>query len=72
MKYTELPKKHQRTAIQWAIDGWNEIYRNEGIKAEVTEDSPEVLEILEDSEYEIEYGEYEKGVPYEILSEKEW
>ena len=67
MKYTELPKKHQRTAMQWAIDGWNEIYRSEGIKAEATEDSPEVWEVLENSEYEIEYGKYEKGVPYERL-----
>ena len=67
MKYTELPKKHQKTAIQWAIDGWNEIYKNEGIKIKVTKDSPEVLQILEDSEYIIECGNYEKGVPYERL-----
>lgn len=67
MKYTELPKKHQETAIQWAVDGWNEIYRSECIKTRATKNSPEVKQVLEDAEYEIEYGYYEKGMPYERL-----
>ena len=67
MKYAELPKKHQRTAMQWVIDGWNELYREQGLNVEATENSPEVWQILEDSEYEIEHGEYEKGVRYERL-----
>ena len=67
MKYTELSKKHQRTAMQWAIDGWNELYREQGLSVEATENSPEVMQVLEDEEYEIEYGNYEKGVPYERL-----
>ena len=41
MKYTELSKKHQRTAIQWAIDGWNELYREQGLNVEATENTPE-------------------------------
>lgn len=67
MKYAELPKKHKRTAMQWAIDGWNELYREQELDIEVTENSPEVMQVLEDEEYEIEYGNYEKGVPYERL-----
>ena len=67
MKYVELPWKHQKTAMQWAIDFWNELYRAEGVNAVVTENSIEVLQTLEDAEYEIECGHYEKNVPYERL-----
>ena len=57
----------EKSLLTLETDGWNEIYRSEGIKAEATENSPEVWEVIEDSEYEIEYGHYEKGVPYERL-----
>ena len=67
MKYTELPKNHQKTALQWAVDGWNQLYHEQGLKVKATENSPEVMQILEDEEYEIEYGCYEKGMPYKRL-----
>ena len=68
MKYHELPERHKAQARQWAMDGWNEIYAEQGIPRLAKEDSPEVLQTVEDWEYEIERGEYEKGVRYERLT----
>ena len=67
MKYHELPEKYKREARQWAMDGWNEIYAEQSIPPLATDDSPEVLQTVEDWEYEIERGEYEPGVGYERL-----
>ena len=41
MKFAELPKKYQMQATQWAVDAWNEIYREQGIP-EIDETAPEV------------------------------
>lgn len=69
MKYAELPKKYQKQAAQWAVEAWNEIYREQGIP-EIDETAPEVQEFLDEHEYVIERGQYEPGVPYERLDYK--
>ena len=46
MKFAELPKKYQRQAAQWAVEAWNEIYREQGIP-EIDETAPEVQEFLD-------------------------
>lgn len=67
MRFSELPIKFQRQALQLAIDGCNELFRNEGINVTATESTPEVLQYVEEREYEIERGSYEKGMPFERL-----
>lgn len=52
MKYHELPTKHKRTAIAWAVDIINEWYEQNDVDL-VDESSPEVQQYLEDQEYEI-------------------
>lgn len=69
MKYAELPKKYQKQATQWAVEAWNEIYREQGTP-EIDETAPEVQEFLDEHEYVIERGQYEPGVPYERLDYK--
>ena len=67
MKFCELPAKHKMTALQWAEDAINDLYQQQGIP-KVDALSPEVIQLAKERDYEIEYGEYEPGIPYERLS----
>lgn len=66
MKYHELPKKYQAEALRRVAGAWNEMYEEQGLPS-VDEDAPEVIELAQDRDYEIERGQYEPGVGYELL-----
>lgn len=66
MKFHQLPAKHKVTALGWAVDAINELYRSEGLPL-VNEDAPEVLELAMERDYEIVCGKYHDGVKYERL-----
>ena len=55
MKYTELPKKWKEVAIQDAIDKCNELYAEDNLNIRATEKSIEVLQYLDEHDYEVEY-----------------
>lgn len=67
MKYSELPPKHQATARDWALQAINDLYRENSLPL-VGEEAPEVVQLYEEREYEIERGEYEPGIKYERLN----
>jgi len=66
MKFQELPDRYKTTALNWAVDAINELYRENG-EYPVEDTAPEVVDLAEDWEYEIETGEYEDGIRYERL-----
>lgn len=66
MPYVDLPPDHKRTALQWAVDAWNEIYREQGI-TEIDETAPEVQEYVEDQQYVIQTIQYTRKVAKEEL-----
>lgn len=70
MKFNELSPKFQRQALKWACSMFQELYDEQGINEQCNIDSPEVLEAVNESEYEIEYVEYEKGKGEYILRHK--
>lgn len=65
MKFADLPPKYQFQARQWAIDAWNEIYEEQGLPL-IDGSAPEVDQILEESEFEIERRTIE-GIRHERL-----
>lgn len=65
LKFKDLPRKYQFQVRQWAIDAWNEIYEEQGLPL-IDGSAPEVDQILEESEFEIEQGTIE-GIRYERL-----
>ena len=66
LKFSELPPKYQFQARCWAVEAWNEIYREQGIP-EINSFAPEVQELLDEWEFEIERGVIE-GIRYERLA----
>ena len=73
MKYSELPKKWQKIALQKEIEycqeGVNQIAREEGVRAwEVTKDSQEVKDSIElDREYELVKDDCTDRIKLDIL-----
>ena len=73
MKYSELPKKWQKIALQKEIEycqeGVNQIAREEGVRAwEVTKDSQEVKDSIElDREYELVKDDCTNRIKLDIL-----
>lgn len=73
MKYSELPKKWQKIALQKEIEycqqGVNQIAKEEGVRAwEVTKDSQEVKDSIDiDREYELAKDECTNQLKLEIL-----
>lgn len=65
MKFAELPLKYKLQARDWAVEAWNEIYREQGIP-EINSSAPEVQDLLDEWEFEIERGVIE-GIRYERL-----
>lgn len=55
MKYTELPKKWKEAATQDAIDKCNELYTENDLNIRATKESVEVLQYLDEHDYEVEY-----------------
>lgn len=66
MKFADLPPKYQFQARQWAIDAWNEIYEEQGLPL-IDGTAPEVQDLLDEWEFEIERGTIE-GIRYERLA----
>jgi hypothetical protein len=66
MPYESLPPKHKQTALQWAVDAWNEIYREQGI-AEIDETAPEVQQYVKDQQYVIQTIQFTRRVAGEEL-----
>ena len=73
MKYSELPKKWQKVALQreidWCQQGVNQIAKEERVRAwEVTKDSQEVKDSIElDREYELVKDECTNRIELEVL-----
>jgi len=70
MKFIDLPPKFQRIAREWACSMFQDFYDEAGINEQCNIDSPEVLDAVNDSEYEIEYVVYENGSGEYILRYK--
>lgn len=66
MKYSDLAPKYQHQARCWAVDAWNELYAEQGLPL-IDGSAQEVVQLLEDWEFEIVIGRYEDGVPYKRL-----
>lgn len=66
LSYKALPAKHQRTALQWAVDAWNEIYREQGIP-EIDETAPEVREYVMEQKYLIQTIQFTRKIQLEEL-----
>lgn len=66
LSYKDLPPKHQRTAQQWAVDAWNEIYREQGI-AEIDESAPEVRDYVMEHKYVIQTIQFTRRIQLEEL-----
>lgn len=61
MNFDELSSRWQRIAVENAIDGFEEVYAQAGLTDfDLTEDSPEIQEYLEDHIYNIEYDPYRR------------
>ena len=59
MDFEELSSKWQNEAIKHAIQGFEELYLDEGIEDfELNEDSEEVQEYIEDHIYRVVYDPY--------------
>ena len=59
MRFDQLSRKWQEEAVRQAIEGFEELYLNEGIEEfELNENSPEVQEYLADHLYMIVYDRY--------------